>query len=209
MTRKPKAPSNRKTEKKSEMLRGLISEHVAKVEASKTQPALKDITMTIAKNPRKSFAFTAATALSALLLTAQPSMAEDTLFDSYDKNNDGIITTDEIHIDAVYHLDSDNNNSIEPDEFHPLIEAENTTNSLKNDSQGQTQREISATYKRIDLSTPGNANITEWGIGHTLPADTPDQEIEDITTMLLEMMKQHSKGVPHDALKSAPAPKTK
>ena len=101
MTRKPKAPSNRKAEKKSEMLdvrlpyglkqalvkackqdavtvsdkvRALISDYVAEAEASQTQPVLKDIAMTITKNPRKTLGMTAIAAISAFLFAAQPSI---------------------------------------------------------------------------------------------------------------------------------------
>lgn len=224
MPRKTRPDTHQKAEKKSEMLdvrlpyglktalvkackqdgttvsdtvRRLISEYVAKADASQSQPALKDITMTIAKNPRKTVGLTITAALSALLLTAQPSMADNTLFASYDKNNDGIIAADEIHLDAIYHLDSNDNNSIEPSEFKPLTEAESTTSSLKQDTQGQAQREISATYKKIDLTNPGTASVLEWGIGHTVPADMPHDEVEILTAMMLDMMKNHAEGVPH------------
>ena len=164
--------------------------------------------MTIAKNPRKTVGLTITAALSAFLLTAQPSMADDTLFASYDKNNDGIIAADEIHLDAIYHLDTNDNNSVDPSEFQPLTETEITTNSLKQDQEGQTMREISATYKRIDLTIPGQANVSEWGIGHTLAADTPDDKIEEIAAIMLEMMKRHAEGVPHEELTGTIGPKS-
>jgi len=175
----------------SDTVRRLISEHVFKAEASLSQPALKDITMTIAKNPRKTLGMTAAAALSAFLFTAQPSMADAELFSSFDHNKDGKITIEEINPDVVRILDANHDKAIALGEFKPVTEMQSINDDIRETSDQRAEREIKVAFTKIDLSQPGNSSVNIWSASEIIPVDASDAEVK---AMIADLKDKVTKG---------------
>lgn len=180
----------------SDTVRGLITEYITVAEAGAPQPRLKGIAMKIARNPRKTLGMTLTSALAAVFLLAQPSVADDKLFASFDKNADGIIATDEINEDVVRVLDENHNNSIEPDEFSPLTEVESITDNIRQNDSGADERTVSVVYTKIDLSSPNDASVSILEARETIAADATDSEVEAMVAVLQETVaKSLAEGV--------------
>ena len=232
MPRKTRPDTHQKAEKKSEMLdvrlpyglktalvkackqdgttvsdtvRRLISEYVAKADASQSQPALKDITMTIAKNPRKTIGMTAAAALSAFLFAAQPSMADAELFSSFDHNKDGKITIDEIHPEVVRILDTNHDKAVALKEFKTVAEMQSVNDDIRETPNQRTKREIKVAFTRIDLSEPGNSSVDIWSASENIPVDASDT---DVKAMIANLKDKVTKGqtAHHPAPPTPPSP---
>ena len=155
--------------------------------------------MKLIHNPLKA-AGMALTSLAAFAMIAAPSSADERLFSSYDKDKNGQITEAEIDAEAIAALDTDQNGSITLQEFRPISHQETITDKVSLTDTGSEKREIGVLVRVIDLSQPGEADFTDWGISAPIPIDMTESETEDFAKGLLRMMKAHSTGVPHSQL---------
>lgn len=184
----------------SKTVRALIENYVEEVEAGNFQPLHKELTMKIIRNPRKTFAMTLTCALSALLFAAQPSIADDALFSAYDKDADGLLTVEELHVDAVKALDRNFDNRVQRNEFQVRTERESAHEQIIKLEDGSEELEISVLITRIDLSDAEEAVVNIWGLNHTLPAETSPSDIGQFKSQMLALMKAHADGAPHGSL---------
>ncbi|MEO1476116.1 MAG: hypothetical protein AAFS13_07000 [Pseudomonadota bacterium] len=142
----------------SDTVRRLISEYVDAAEASDSQPAIKEIAMKIARNPIKSLAMTTATASAFVLFAAQPSMAEDDIFASFDKNADGVLTEGELNWEILDLLDADDDQAVALSEFKWKAWSESTTDKVLAAGDGEPVREIA--YIRYQVVFDGPKSVT-------------------------------------------------
>lgn len=191
----------------SDTVRGLISEYIATAEAGDPEPALKGIAMKISKNPRKTFGMTLTSMLAAIFLVAQPSLADDRIFESFDENADGVITMEEINEDVVRALDRNGNKTIELNEFETETEFESVNDIVRQVSDTIDERELRVSYTKIKL-TEGHADVGIWSVSDTIPVDANEEEVKDFIAKMKLMMKDHANSTPHDQLTppTPPAP---
>ena len=183
----------------SDTVRGLISEYVNATKAGHIHPKLKGIAMKIARNPLKTTGMTLAS-LAAFALMAAPSTADERLFASYDTNKDGQITETEIEAEVIAALDTNLSNSIELGEFALISYRETVTDKIRLTDAGSQAREIDVLVRVIDLSQPGQADFSDWGIAAPIPADLTADETSALARELLRLMKAHSGGMAHNQL---------
>ena len=184
----------------SDTVRGLFSEYVSAAQAGETQPKLKGIAMKIAKNPRKTLGMTLAAALSAVVFLAQPSVADDALFESFDTNEDGVIDADEMDREALIMIDRDHNDKIEPDEFLPELTTRETRDEILETGSGERTREIAFTIRELKLVQGGeeaethlNTFSCSTSIALEASADDMQAEIADLTAKCERGLKAHLK----------------
>ena len=179
----------------SEALRDAMADYILRVEATGKPTFFQELTMKLIHNPLKT-AGMALTSLAAFALIAAPSSADERLFSSYDKDKNGQITEAEIDAEAIAALDTDQSGSITLQEFTPISHRETITDKVSLTDTGSEKREIGVLVRVIDLSQPGEADFTDWGISAPIPIDMTESETEDFAKGLLRMMKAHSTGVP-------------
>lgn len=183
----------------SDVLRAAMSSYIAKVQSAERKTLRQELTMKLIHNPLKA-AGMALTSLAAFAMIAAPSSADERLFSSYDKDKNGQITEAEIDAEAIAALDTDQSGSITLQEFTPISHRETITDKVSLTDTGSEKREIGVLVRVIDLSQPGEADFTDWGISAPIPIDMTESETEDFAKGLLRMMKAHSTGVPHSQL---------
>ena len=183
----------------SEALRDAMADYILRIEQAGKPTQWETLTMKLIHNPLKAAGMTLAS-LAAFALMAAPSSADERLFASYDSNRDGQITDTEIETEVILALDTDQSNSIQLEEFVPISQRETITDKLTLTDAGNQEREIAVLIRVIDLSQPGKADLTDWGIASPIPIDLSDSEAIDLAQGLLKAMKAHSEGVPHGEL---------
>ncbi|MEM7661239.1 MAG: hypothetical protein AAF292_03245 [Pseudomonadota bacterium] len=169
----------------SDTVRRLIVDYVQAAEASETQPAIKEIAMKIARNPMKTVAMTVAAASSFVLFAAQPSLAEDDIFSSFDTNEDGVLTEGELSWEILDLLDADDNQAVGPTEFKWRAWSESTTDRVLAAGDGTPTREIAYTRYQVVFDGPKSVTSNRSVCSDTLPVNAAAEAAD----LLLETLK--------------------
>lgn len=159
----------------SQVLRSAITAYSDTIEAAERQQLKQDLKMKLINNPLKAASMLAASAATALFLVTAPSAADDSLFDTFDHNNDGELTKIDLpkEISTILNaLDRDKSGSITKSEFtpftqFPLISLPGSLDELApiNDDKtiklgGDTLESSNITLVSIDMSEAGRVVIS-------------------------------------------------
>jgi len=171
----------------SDTVRGLISEYISAAKAGSPQPKLKGIAMKIVQNPRKTLGMTLAASFSAIFLLAQPSVADDALFASFDKNEDGVIDANELDLEALSMIDRDHSETVEPDEFQAKLTMRETSDEILEKGSGERSREIAFTIRKLELvqgEEDAETHLNTFSCSTSIALDASEDETQaEIVTL--------------------------
>lgn len=168
----------------SDVLRAAMSDYVLRAEAAERQSLKQELTMKIARNPRKTLGMTAAAALSAFLFAAQPSVADEELFASFDTDQDGVLTEAEVNPEVITALDKNHDGEVKLAEFKPYTVVESENDDIRGFPGEDPAREIRVSYSVIDLSEPGSASVNTWAATETIDVNAPEAEVDAVFARL-------------------------
>lgn len=183
----------------SDAVRGFVSDVIARDERTLTERRLaapiKEMSMTLKSNPRKSAGMALGLGSLFLVLGVTPSLADDDLFAAYDKNADGVLTWDELpkggtKSDAgalMMAMDADQNGKITPQEFLPKATAVSVSNEGEVKEDGMVGTMIHGKRTDYDLTDPEDVKISVVELKTSVLGD--DAVIEDKMAGLRTMLE--------------------
>lgn len=145
--------TKRNGETASDAVRRFIDQYLEEAAQAQKPTPLSEITMTVAKNPRKTLAMTLSAAATAFTIAALPSAADESGFDVLDKNKNGVIEAEDIGegADVLFSvLDKNGDNQITRDEFGDV-----KAKVIKTESGDKTVVTRKISVLKVDASEDG------------------------------------------------------
>ncbi|MEM9669904.1 MAG: hypothetical protein AAF950_13340 [Pseudomonadota bacterium] len=173
----------------SDTVRRLISDYIDAVEASDHSPAITEIAMKIAHNPIKSFGMAVITASAFALFAAQPSVAEDDLFASFDDDDNDLITEDELGLEIIELFDTDKNRALARGEFKRRGWSEATTDRVLASGDGSPIREVAYIHYQVMFDGP-NSVVTHRSVCSENPPI--DANAKDVSILIKTLKSECS-----------------
>ncbi|MGV6819605.1 MAG: hypothetical protein ACWA5T_03810 [Parvularcula sp.] len=182
----------------SDAVRGFVDDFVTRDERTPTvhrlAVPLKEMSMTLKSNPRKSAGMALGLSGLFLALGATPSLADDDLFAAYDKNADGVLTRDELPEGGAQSgagalmtaMDADQNGKITPQEFLPKATAVSVKNEGEVKEDGMVGTMIHGKRTDYDLTDPEDVKISVVELKSISDGDEAaiDDKMAEMRTML-------------------------
>lgn len=196
----------------SDAVRGFISgviEDAARTETEEKAPKrLKELSMTLRKNPRKALTASASALGAFALFATTPSVADDKVFERLDKNSDGLVTLEEISPadskgyaaaqEMFSALDRDEDGALTNDEFLSPSGCIVRREDKAEKKNGESSRTISIKMTAYDLTDPEMTNISIMTGDVMLDVDASEEEIkktaDDLQKDLRERLQKETGG---------------
>lgn len=198
----------------SDTLRRLIADELERKARPEPQ---RSWTMTIRNNPLRIAAGFAGTALAAATFGAGISMADDEVFDAFDRNGDGAITYSEFlgphdeggqgdqsgHRELFEALDIDNSQTLDRDEFEGRGSFSRRSDRVI-ERDGKESRVIGVEVFDYDLAEEGSTSISITAETRSIDPDTGPEEVERLFAELETKIDEARKRQPAPPVPPAP-----
>ena len=170
----------------SEVLRLAMQDYVVRVEAAEKPTLTEDLTMTFIRNPLKTLSMAAASLMAVTLFTATPSIADEALFETFDRNQDGKIDGDEVSGDIVDLLDANRSSAIDPKEFQAETIFRGIMDQVRESPDGDPVREVTYTIRQVKFAEEYEASLNVWSCSETIEPEATQSEVDTLVTYLKE-----------------------
>lgn len=168
----------------SDVLRTALRDYVARVETADHLSLAEDLSMKLVRNPLKSLGMAFASTVAAIGFAAQPSLADDLLFESYDRNEDGELAEGEVGRDIIELLDRDRSAAIDPSEFQPVTLFRETADIVHTRPNGEPDREVFYIIRKVGFAADGETELSVYSCSETMDVGASDQSVDEMLERL-------------------------
>lgn len=178
----------------SEAVRRMIGVYLSEVEVGATPNSPKGWIPMLARNRNKATLMAATVLAAGFSLTLLPTAAADErVFETLDRNADGVLTPGEIapQDDRIFDvLDTDRSRSITRDEFAPVTVVSTVADSVRNKGDGPPVRVITVEQTKIEVQSAGQSNVWTSTASDTVSLDAGDEEVRQTVLVLQKKLDE-------------------